>query len=126
MNDEWTVTRIADITGISRQKVYRFMIKSGFNPVNDKGKTHYYSVEDAEAVIKHFTEQPKGKKEVQVGTEVERLQKQVDELNAQNERLTKLVDQGQQLLLNEQQKSKQLQLELDKNKPHKQWWQFWK
>ena len=131
-----TTKEIADLIGVSKSTVYRYIKSNAIHESRRTGSTLLYD-ESAQKLIKqHFEESNDSQK---IGDEsvdlvnkelIDVLKNQIDlqveQLNIKDTQIAELQksnDQLQQLLLYEQQKNTKL---LEENIENKKWWQWWK
>jgi len=127
---------IADMIGLSKMTVYRYIKANNIIETSQNGRTLLYDDTTVNTIIKGLI----GKNDVTSNiTSVtldsneeyiekleeinELLKKEIDTKNIQIENLQTILNQQQQLLLYEQQKSTKL---LEENTDTKKWWHWWK
>jgi len=128
--------QIADILGVSKMTVYRFIKSNNITETSQDGRTLLYHDTSVNLIIKGLSD----KKDVTDVTlddtsdfkenyviKLEEmnvfLKKEIEDKNNQIESLQTILNQQQQLLLFEQQKNTKL---LEENVDSKKWWQWWK
>ena len=128
--------QIADILGVSKMTVYRFIKSNNITETSQDGRTLLYDDTSVNLIIKGLSD----KKDVTDVTlddtsdfkenyviKLEEmnvfLKKEIEDKNNQIESLQTILNQQQQLLLYEQQKNTKL---LEENIENKKWWQWWK
>lgn len=131
----YTVSDIAELTSYNRSTVTRWIAKHGVKHVSMHGSARLYDAQVLETFKKTHADRSKGHK-----SDVQRMRERIAELEQENKRLNKkvedytdrfykLADQAQQLDLTN--KSKLLQQEEKHNdavnveevEPHLRWWQ---
>lgn len=128
--------QIADILGVSKMTVYRFIKSNNITETSQDGRTLLYDDTSVNLIIKGFSDKtdvtdvtPNDtsdfKKYYVIKLEEMNvfLKKEIEDKNNQIESLQTILNQQQQLLLYEQQKNTKL---LEKNIENKKWWQWWK
>lgn len=128
--------QIADILGVSKMTVYRFIKSNNIPETSQDGRTLLYDDPSVNLIIQGLSD----KKDVTDVTlddtsdfkenyviKLEEmnffLKKEIEDKNNQIESLQTILNQQQQLLLYEQQKNTKL---LEENIKNKRWWQWWK
>ena len=128
--------QIADILGVSKMTVYRFIKSNNITETSQDGRTLLYDDTSVNLIIKGLSD----KKDVTDVTlddtsdfkenyviKLEEmnvfLKKEIEDKNNQIESLQTILNQQQQLVLYEQQKNTKL---LEENIENKKWWQWWK
>jgi len=128
--------QIADILGISKMTVYRFIKSNNITETSQDGRTLLYDDASINLIVKGLSD----KKDVTDVTPDDTfnfeqdyvikleemnvfLKKEIEDKNNQIESLQTILNQQQQLLLYEQQKNTKL---LEENIENKRWWQWWK
>lgn len=120
--DSYTMQEIADLMGVNKSSVYRFLRKENIKPATIRNNTQYYSAIAMKNVRRHFQATRNSERKDAHDLLLESLQQQVIDLkkelaeekvradtqlaekDKQIRGYQKLVDQSQQLLLNEQNK----------------------
>lgn len=147
-----TVKQIADELGVSKQKVYRFIVRNHITASNEVKQSKLYD-EAAEKLIKQgiLEDRPYQKshheahqnhtndtvseaviellrKELnQKNEQLKEKDRQISEKDQQIARLQKLIDQEQQLRMVSEQKILLLEQHEEPNEiEKKKWWKFWK
>lgn len=142
-----TIKQIADELGISKQKVYRFIVRNHITASGEVKQSKLYD-EEAENLIKqaflenkqhqkshHEADQKRACDTVSEAViellrqELERKNEQLKEKDQQIAQLQKLIDQEQQLRMVTEQKFLLLEEKAQEKvdiPEKKQWWQFWK
>lgn len=128
--------QIADILGVSKMTVYRFIKSNNITETSQKGRTLLYDDAAVTLILKGLSDKKdkpdvtsddtsKFKKEYVIKLEEMNtfLKKEIEDKNNQIESLQTILNQQQQLLLYEQQKNTKL---LEENIENKKWWQWWK
>lgn len=92
----YTVTQIADITGVSKASVSRWLNKQGVSPEYEKGKSKFFK---ATYVQQYLTahRSHENKKKIQPSV-VDMLQEQVSQLKAENKRLVSRIEKQDEQL----------------------------
>jgi len=131
-----TTKEIADLIGVSKSTVYRYIKSNSIHESGRNGSTLLYD-ESAQTLIQQalgepidsqrFTSESVGSinKEL-INVLKNQIELQVEQLNIKDTQIAELQksnDQLQQLFLLEQQKNINL---LEKNVDLKKWWQWWK
>jgi len=128
--------QIADILGISKMTVYRFIKSNNITETSQDGRTLLYDDASINLIVKGLSD----KKDVTDVTPDDTfnfeqdyvikleemnafLKKEIEDKNNQIESLQTILNQQQQLLLYEQQKNTKL---LEENIENKRWWHWWK
>lgn len=131
---EFTRTEIAERSGVSPQKVFRYLKDNNIEPISKIGKKHLYSESDAKKIINFFnsehvseelhTSNTKSSKNAKNGenipnnnnelvellkSQVSDLQKRLDARDKEVDQLHVLLSQAQQLTLSEQTKREALE-----------------
>lgn len=146
-----TVKQIADELGVSKQKVYRFIVRNHITESSEVKQSKLYD-ETAEMIIKQGILENKSyqkshrevlqkniddtiisllQKELeQKNEQLKEKDKQISEKDQQIAQLQKLIDQEQQLRMVTEQKfmlleEQNIEPEMD-TEEEKKWWQFWK
>ncbi|MCI0131429.1 hypothetical protein MN581_09800 [Vagococcus sp. CY53-2] len=128
---------IADIIGISKSTLFRFLKANSFHETFKKRNTNMYDETTTKAIIESFEQEKDGKRSISprndetadeilidsLKAQISLLKKHDEEQKEQIKKLHELLDQQQQLLLYEQQKNTKL---LEENIDTKKWWQWWK
>lgn len=133
---------IADMIGVSKSTVYRYIKAHSIHESSQSGSTLLYNESAVKLIIKGISgtidshiESKKIDYEsaesndqtliMALNSQIETQNNQLFIKDTQIANLQKSNDQLQQLLLYEQQKTTQL-LEQTNKKPESKWWQFWK
>ena len=124
---------IADILGVSKPTLFRFLKANSFHETFKKRNANMYDETTTNAIIESFNQEKNGARFISSRSDemlVESLKEQINLLKKHDEeqkeqikKLYALLDQQQQLLLYEQQKNTKL---LEENIENKRWWQWWK
>lgn len=123
---------IADMTGLSKMTVYRYIKANNITETSQEGRTLLYDDTSVKLIIKGLLVKddvtdvtPNSNEEyIEKLEEInEILKTELDTKNEQIENLQTILNQQQQLLLYEQQKNTKL---LEENVDSKKWWQWWK
>lgn len=138
-NDETykTMKDIADILGVSKPTLFRFLKANSFQETFKQRNANMYDEMTTKAIIKGFKQEKREENfissrngETDKKMLIENLKEQISLLKRHDEeqkeqinKLHALLDQQQQLLLYEQQKNTKL---LEENIENKRWWQWWK
>lgn len=134
-NDEnyKTMKEIADILGVSKSTLFRFLKANPFHETFKKRNTNMYDEMTTKAIIESFKQEKSEERFISLRNDemlIESLKEQISLLKKHDEeqkeqinKLHALLDQQQQLLLYEQQKNTKL---LEENIENKRWWQWWK
>jgi len=128
--------QIADILGVSKMTVYRFIKSNNITETSQDGRTLLYddtSISlilnglsdkiDVTSVTPNDTSDFKENYVIKLEEMNVFLKKEIEDKNNQIESLQTILNQQQQLLLYEQQKNTKL---LEENIENKRWWQWWK
>lgn len=128
--------QIADILGVSKMTVYRFIKSNNITETSQDGRTLLYDDISVNLIVKGLSDKtdvtdvtPNDtsdfKKDYVIKLEEMNgfLKKEIEDKNNQIESLQTILNQQQQLLLYEQQKNTKL---LEENIENKRWWQWWK
>ncbi|MFI3731129.1 helix-turn-helix transcriptional regulator [Vagococcus fluvialis] len=135
-----TTKEIADLIGVSKSTVYRFIKSNAIHESRRTGSTLLYDESVQKLIQQHFDESNESQIDSQriSGESVDLVNKelvdvlknqidlQVEQLNIKDTQIAELQksnDQLQQLFLLEQQKNTKL---LEENIENKRWWQWWK
>ena len=132
-----TMKEIADILGVSKPTLFRFLKANSFHETFKKRNANMYDEATTKAIIEVFKKEKNDERFISPRNDemtdkilIESLKEQISLLKKhdeeQKEQITKLhalLDQQQQLLLYEQQKNTKL---LEENIENKRWWQWWK
>ena len=138
-NDETyrTMKEIADILGVSKPTLFRFLKANSFQETFKKQNTNMYDETTTNTIISKFRRDKEDNRftssrndETADKVLIDNLKEQIlllrkhdEEQKEQIKKLHALLDQQQQLLLYEQQKNTKL---LEENVDSKKWWQWWK
>ena len=128
---------IADILGVSKPTLFRFLKANSFHETLKKRNTNMYDETTTKAIIESFKQDKNEERFTSSRNDettdkilIESLKEQISLLKKHDEeqkeqinKLHALLDQQQQLLLYEQQKNTKL---LEENVDSKKWWQWWK
>lgn len=140
------IKEIADILGVSKMTVYRFIKTSNISESAVEGRTMLYDDTSVSAIIKAFYDKKDATHDTIDDTSdyAQEYLKKLEEMNAffkkeiedkkqqlkakdeQIERLQIILDQQQQLLLYEQKKSTLLIEENISISKKRSWWTWWK
>lgn len=133
-----SIKEIADMIGVSKMTIYRFIKTNHISETSQEGRTLLYDDTSINLIIKAFSSKsdvtdvaaddtPDFKNEYLIQLEETNifLKKELEDKNKQITSLQTILNQQQQLLLYEQQKTTQL-LEQAQKEPESKWWQFWK
>lgn len=128
--------QIADILGVSKMTVYRFIKSNNITEASQDGRTLLYDDTSVNLILKglsdkidvtHVTPNDISDFKEDYVIKLEEmnvfLKKEIEDKNNQIESLQTILNQQQQLLLYEQQKNTKL---LEENIENKRWWQWWK
>lgn len=128
--------QIADILGVSKMTVYRFIKSNNITETSQDGRTLLYDDTSVNLIVKGLLDKTNVtdvtlndasdfKEDYVIKIEEMNvfLKKEIEEKNNQIESLQTILNQQQQLLLYEQQKNTKL---LEENIENKKWWQWWK
>ena len=128
-----TMKEIADILGVSKPTLFRFLKANSFHETFKKRNTNMYDETTTNAIIESFNQKKNDERFISSRNDemlVESLKEQIkllkkhdEEQKEQIKKLHALLDQQQQLLLYEQQKNTKL---LEEHIENKRWWQWWK
>lgn len=135
-----TIKEMADLIGISKSTVYRFIKSNAIHESHRTGSTLLYDESVQKLIKQHFDKSNESQTDSQrisdesvdlVNKELvdvlkNQIDLQVEQLNIKDTQIAELQksnDQLQQLLLYEQQKNTKL---LEENIDTKKWWQWWK
>ncbi|MCM6834376.1 DUF536 domain-containing protein [Leuconostoc mesenteroides] len=113
-NKKYTILKIADIAGVNKQKVSRFIKKNNIKSISKSGQSLLYDEAVKNLIIKELGEKTVSNNET--------LIKQLQEKDKQIERLSNLLENQQLLTLNAQKDKETLQIELSKINDKKSWW----
>jgi|SRR5699024_9027927 len=102
-----TSAQIAKDLGLTKAQVYQYLHRNNIKPAQKKGNKYYYSDKAFQSVSKHFkiaSHSSKSTSKSYDGNQnnslaIKALMKQLEEKDKQIEKLTKLLDQQQQLNL---------------------------
>ena len=125
--------QIADILGVSKMTVYRFIKSNNITETSQDGRTLLYDDTSVNLIVKGLSDKtdvtdvtPNDTSDFKEDYVIKLeemnvfLKKEIEDKNNQIESLQTILNQQQQLLLYEQQKNTKL---LEENK---RWWQWWK
>ncbi|MBZ3655279.1 hypothetical protein ABQD64_13595 [Vagococcus fluvialis] len=128
--------QIADILGVSKMTVYRFIKSNNITETSQDGRTLLYDDTSVNLILKGLSDKTDVtdvtsndtsdfKEDYVIKLEEMNvfLKKEIEDKNNQIESLQTILNQQQQLLLYEQQKNTKL---LEENIENKRWWQWWK
>jgi len=135
-----TTKEIADLIGVSKSTVYRYIKSNSIHESSQTGSTLLYDESIQNFIIQGLTGTNDSQVESQrivnesgselhkdlVKTLKNQVELQIKQLNTKDKQIAELQksnDQLQQLLLYEQQKNTKL---LEENIDTKKWWQWWK
>jgi len=131
-----SIKQIADILGVSKMTVYRFIKANNITETSQEGRTMLYddasiklilkALSDKEDVTDVTSDDTSDFKEDYIIKLEEMnifLKNEIEDKNEQIKSLQTILKQQQQLLLYEQQKNTKL---LEENIDTKKWWQWWK
>ena len=126
--------QIADILGVSKMTVYRFIKSNNITETSQDGRTLLYDDTSVNLIIKGLSDKTgvtdvtpndtsNFKEDYVIKLEEMNvfLKKEIEDKNNQIESLQTILNQQQQLLLYEQQKNTKL---LEENIENKRWWQW--
>lgn len=132
-----TSAEIAKELNLTKSQVYQYLHRNNIKPSRKKGNKYYYSNEAIRSVSKHFKNASSNSKSAYKSHNssdnkqsdslaVKALMKQLEEKDKQIEKLTKLLDQQQQLNLlsakNSSNSRKALQSDSKQNEAEKGFW----
>lgn len=146
-----TIKQIADELGVSKQKVYRYIVKNHITASSEVKQSKLYD-DVAEKMIKqgilddephqkshHESHQNRMSDAVlellrneleQKNEQLREKDRQIMEKDQQIEQLHKVIDQEQQLRMVTERKFQLIEQQKDQEEPdtseEKKWWQFWK
>lgn len=123
---EKTLKEIADILGIDKQKVYRYVKRNHINEAFISASKKYYDVDAQErikAYFTHFSASNNVQKSNSNEALYDALLKQLDIKDKQISELQKLLDHEQQL--NAINQTKIAELEDKQNKQNRHFWNKW-
>lgn len=128
--------QIADILGVSKMTVYRFIKSNNITETSQDGRTLLYDDTSVKLILKGLSDitnvtdvTPNDTSDFNEDYVIKLeemnvfLKKEIEDKNNQIESLQTILNQQQQLLLYEQQKNTKL---LEENIENKRWWQWWK
>ena len=128
--------QIADILGVSKMTVYRFIKTNNITETSQNGRTLLYDDTSVNLILKGLSNKtdvtdvtPNDTSDFKEDYVIKLeemnifLKKEIEDKNNQIESLQTILNQQQQLLLYEQQKNTKL---LEENIENKRWWQWWK
>jgi len=135
-----TIKEIADLIGVSKSTVYRYIKSNSIHKSSQNGSKLLYDESAQKFIIQGLTYDNDSQVESQrtddesvselhkdlVKTLKNQIELQIEQLNTKDKQIAELQksnDQLQQLLLYEQQKNTKL---LEENIDTKKWWQWWK
>jgi len=128
---------IADILGVSKPTLFRFLKANSIQETFKKRNANMYDEVTVKLIIDEFNGEKEADRFISprndetdekliidsLQDQIELLKKHDEEQKEQIKKLHDLLDQQQQLLLYEQQKNTTL---LEENIDTKKWWQWWK
>lgn len=85
---QYTVTELAELSGVSKATMSRWLDKKGVAPAETKGKKKLFN----ETILNSFAKEHEDNGRVKPPTPLEILQDQVNDLKKQNETLTKQLE----------------------------------
>lgn len=135
-----TTKEIADLIGVSKSTVYRYIKSNSIHESSQDGSTLLYDESAQKLILKGFGVSSDSNTESQrigddstnllqnelINTLKNQVEIQIEQLNIKDNQIAELQksnDQLQKLLLYEQQKSTKL---LEENTDTKKWWHWWK
>ena len=135
-----TTKEIADLIGVSKSTVYRYIKSNSIHESSQDGSTLLYDESAQKLILKGFDVSTDSNSESQrigddsanllqnelINTLKNQVEIQIGQLNIKDNQIAELQksnDQLQKLLLYEQQKNTKL---LEENIDSKKWWQWWK
>ena len=135
-----TTKEIADLIGVSKSTVYRYIKSNAIHESRRTGSTLLYDESVQKLIKQHFDdsiESPTDSQRISdesvgllnkelIAVLKNQIDLQVEQLNIKDTQIAELQksnDQLQQLFLLEQQKNTKL---LEENIENKRWWQWWK
>ncbi|MBO0475434.1 hypothetical protein DOK76_00040 [Vagococcus sp. DIV0080] len=131
-----TVKEIADMLGVSKTTVARYIKSVGATESAQDGQTFLYDDSVVTLVVEALSDKKSESTEtgdiavdfreeyiLNLEETIVYLKKEIEDKNSQFETLQTILNQQQQLLLYEQQKNTKL---LEENVDSKKWWQWWK
>jgi len=132
-----TMKEIADILGVSKPTLFRFLKANSIQETFKKQNANMYDETTTNLIINGFKQEKENSRSISSRNDemddkliIDSLKEQIDLLKKHDEeqkeqikKLHELLDQQQQLLLYEQQKSTKL---LEENTDTKKWWHWWK
>ena len=131
-----TVKEIADMLGVSKTTVVRYIKSVGATESAQDGQTFLYDDSVVTLVVEALSDKKSESTEtddiavdfreeyiLNLEETIIYLKKEIEDKNSQFETLQTILNQQQQLLLYEQQKNTKL---LEENIDSKKWWQWWK
>lgn len=135
-----TTKEIADLIGVSKSTVYRYIKSNSIHESSQDGSTLLYDESAQNLILKGFDVSTDSNSESQrigddstnllqnelINTLKNQVEIQIGQLNIKDNQIAELQksnDQLQKLLLYEQQKNTKL---LEENIETKKWWQWWK
>lgn len=134
-----TIKELADELGYSKTYINQIIRKLGLqNDLQKNGNKFLVndSIENAIKTALNLRTQTDKRKindnnsqtdlQFSLRSEIDSLQKQLIVKDQQIEQMTKLLDQQQQLLLNEQNKNQLLLEQIETETKNKKWYQFWR
>ncbi len=113
-NKKYTILNIADMAGVNKQKVSRFIKKNNIKSVSKSGQSLLYDEAVKNLILKEL--------ETKSVSNDDTLVKQLQEKDKQIEKLSNLLENQQILTLNAQKEKETLQIELNKITNKKSWW----
>jgi len=128
-----SIKQIADILGVSKMTVYRFIKDNNITETSQEGRKMLYDDTSVQLILKALSlkkdvspnDTSVFKEDYMIKLEEMNifLKKEIDDKNNQIESLQTILNQQQQLLLYEQKKNTKL---IEENIYSKKWWQWWK
>jgi len=132
-----SIKQIADILGVSKMTVYRFIKANNIAETSQEGRTMLYDDTSVKLILKALSNKSDVSSDVTSNDtsdfkedyiiKLEEmnifLKNEIEDKNEQIESLQTILKQQQQLLLYEQQKNTKL---LEENINTKKWWKWWK
>lgn len=135
-----TTKEIADLIGVSKSTVYRYIKSNAIHESRRTGSTLLYDESVQELIKQHFNDSIESQTDSKrisdesvgllnkelIAVLKNQIDLQVEQLNIKDTQIAELQksnDQLQQLFLLEQQKNTKL---LEENIENKKWWQWWK
>lgn len=95
-NKYYTVTQMADISGVSKASISRWLNKQGVDPEYEKGKSKFFKATYVQQYLKaHRSHTSKVDKQLSIVT---MLQEQVSQLKTENKRLVSRIEKQDEQL----------------------------